>query len=178
MKFLTAAGINLPKDLLEKHIIGNLERSDWLSDRAKSFTRVDTRRAYNKAVHSLTYKPGVVQIYKGLKPLRYRLVVVSSICKVISDAGKKMLGLDYACCSELEVDSTGKITSNLLDLIVDVDQKTEVGQTLAMQERIEIEQIVAGADGPVSSKMLASAGMFISIDQPGAANNAHCGFIS
>lgn len=175
---LAAAGITPPEDLHEKYNNGLLERSDWLFGRVKLLAGVDARCAYNKAVQLLTYTPGALQLCKGLKRLGCRLAVMSSGCKVISDAAKEVLGLDYAFGNEFEVDSTGKFTGNVLDPIVDADRKAELVQMLAMQERIDTEQIVAVGDGPVSSKMLASAGMSIAFDQPGATNDVHSGFIS
>lgn len=47
-----------------------------------------------------------------------------------------------------------------------------------MQEETDIEQIVAVSVGPVSSKIIASADMFITFNQAVATNDVHRGFIS
>jgi phosphoserine phosphatase len=62
--------------------------------------------------------------------------------------------------------------------IVDADRKADLVHMLAMQEGVEVEQVVAVGDGPVSSKMLAAAGMSIAFDQPGSVENVQTGRIS
>jgi phosphoserine phosphatase len=49
---------------------------------------------------------------------------------------------------------------------------------LAMQEGVDLEQVIAVGDGPVSSKMLATAGMSIAFDQPDSVDALQTGRIS
>lgn len=175
---LSACDLAAPAALTEQFDRGELSRPDMLRARAQLLKGQDARLAYGKAVAGMEYTTGANELCKGLRRLGCRLAVVSSGCKLISDTAKEALGLDYAFGNDLEVDTNGKFTGHVMEPIIDVERKAELVQMLAMQERIDTEQIVVVGDGPVSSKMLASAGMSIAFDQPGATDDMRSGHIS
>jgi len=154
--FLSAAGVD-----------GDGESSGVASVEA----RVALLRGYNadlvtrKAVSSLRYTDGAVRLCTVLKKLGYRLAVISSGAQALAEAAKYTLHLDYAYGNQLLVDSDGNFSGSVKSPVIDADRKAELLQMLAMQESIELEQVVAIGDGPVSSKMLSSAGLSISFDQ-------------
>jgi phosphoserine phosphatase len=67
---------------------------------------------------------------------------------------------------------------NVQEPIIDADRKADLVHMLAMQEGVEAEQVIAVGDGPVSTKMLAAAGMSIAFDQPGSVQDLQTGRIS
>lgn len=170
--------MSLPPDLVSSFNEGRLSRPEWLRARVKMLAGLHTAAVYPAAIAAMKYTAGASELCKGLKRLGCRLAVVSSGCKFISDAAKDALGLDYAYGNEFEVDTDGKFTGEVLQPIIDMERKAELVQMLAMQERVDLEQIVAVGDGPVSAKMLESAGMSIAFDQPGATDDVQSGIIS
>ncbi|CDF37208.1 unnamed protein product [Chondrus crispus] len=175
---LQAAGKSPPPEVEAAFRQGNLSGPEWLKARAKQLEGVDAGKVNAAVVHNLTYTHGAVELCKGLKRLGCRLAVVSSGSKFIAERAKDHLGLDYAFGNLLETDSANKFSGLVIGPIIDTERKAELTHMLAMQERIDMEQIVAVGDGPVSSKMLAAAGMSVAFDQPDATDEIQSGRIA
>lgn len=175
---LQGAGKSPPAEVEAAFRDGKLSGPEWLKARATLLKGLDADQVNAAAMKNLTYTNGAVELCKGLKRLGCRLAVVSSGSKFIAERAKEHLGLDYAFGNVLETDSTNTFTGVVLKPIVDMDRKAELTQMLAMQERIDMEQIIAVGDGPVSAKMLAAAGMSVAFDQPDATDDVRSGRIA
>lgn len=176
---LSAAGLESPPPaLVARFNAGEMSRVDYLHARVALLAGLDARRVYARTVSTLKYTAGADVLCQGLRRHGCRLAVMTSGCNFVCEAAKDELGLDFAFGNDFEVDSAGKFTGNVTDPVVDAERKRELLQMLAMQERVTTDQIVAVGDGPVSSQMLASAGMSIAFDQPGATDNVQNGHIS
>lgn len=145
---------------------GHGEGREWLGKRAKALKGVDVQKVEDELDHLLEYTSGAFELCKGLKRLGCKLAVVSSGSKIAAERAKDKLGLDYAFGNVFEIDGQDKFTGKVVEPIVDADRKAELVQMLAMQERIQMEQVIAVGDGPVSAEMLAVAGMGVAFDQP------------
>lgn len=174
---LTAAGKTLPQDEEKAFAEGSITRSEWLQTRVQLLRGLPAAEVNTRAAEALKFTDGAVELCKGLKRLGCKLAVVSSGSKDIAEAARSQLGLDFVFGNVLEIDSNGRFTGSVKEPIVDVERKAELVQMLAMQERIDVEQIIAVGDGPVSLKMLECAGMSIAYDQPDATDNVHSGRI-
>lgn len=175
---LQAAGKAAPQEVQAAFREGNLSGPEWLKARVELLKGLDAHEVNAEAARKLTYTNGAAELCKGLKRLGCRLAVVTSGSKFIAERAKERLGLDYAFGNVLETDSANKFTGVVLKPIVDMDRKAELTQMLAMQERIDMEQVIAVGDGPVSAKMLAAAGMSVAFDQPHATDDVHSGRIA
>lgn len=175
---LQAAGKAAPQDVQAAFRGGKLSGQDWLKARVELLKGLDSGNINAEAHKRLTYTNGAAELCKGLKRLGCRLAVVSSGSKFIAERAKEHLGLDYAFGNVLETNSANKFTGVVLTPIVDMDRKAELTQMLAMQERIDMEQIIAVGDGPVSAKMLGAAGMSVAFDQPNATDDVKSGRIA
>ena len=175
---LSAAKKQVDIKIREKWERKEISRVEWLKERIILLKGLSADDINKKASEQLQYTNGAIELCKGLKRLGFKLAIVSSGSKDISDDAKEYLGLDYAFGNVIEIDSAGKFTGTVRDPIIDAERKAELVQMLAMQERIDIEQIIAIGDGPVSSEMLSSAGMSIAFDQQDATNDVRSGRIS
>lgn len=149
-----------------------------LDERVRMLKGLDVREVERKLGERLTFTNGAVELCKGLRRLGCKLAVVSSGAKMVAEKVKQELGLDYAFGNVLEVDVTGRFTGDLAKPVVDADRKAELVQMLAMQERIQMEQVIVVGDGPVSAKMLAVAGMSVAFDQPVSTDDVRGGRIA
>lgn len=175
---LQAAGKGVGDEVENAFREGRMEQSDYLRERVKLLRGLDEETVNEKAVASMTFTNGAVELCKGLKRLGCKLAVVSSGSKAICEAAKAHLSLDFCFGNVLEVDTAGSFTGTVREPVIDMERKGELVQMLAMEERVELEQIVAVGDGPVSSKMLASVGMSIAFDQPEETGDVHSGLIA
>lgn len=157
---------------------GKLSGPEWLRKRVQLLKGLDASVVNRAAAAKLTYTNGAVELCKGLKRLGCRLAVVTSGSKFIAECAKERLGLDYAFGNSFEVDAANRFTGAVREPVVDTDRKAELTQMLAMQERIDMEQVVAVGDGPASAKMLAAAGLSIAFDQPDATDDVRSGRIA
>lgn len=175
---LEAAGVAPDEQMAQAFRDGKLSGPDWLRRRVGLLKGVDASVVNRTAAKNLKYTHGAVELCKGLKRLGCRLAVVSSGSKFIAEWAKERLGLDYAFGNSFEVTGNNKFTGVVREPVVDTERKAELMQMLAMQERIDMEQVVAVGDGPVSAKMLAAAGMSIAFDQPDATDDVRSGRIA
>lgn len=138
----------------------------WLRERVEMLRGVDAEQVVQKAVNGLVFTDGAREVCKELKTLGCKIAIVSSGAFEIASAAKDQLGLDFVFANVLERDQNGIFTGEVSEPVVCADRKAELMCMLAMQEGVGMDQVIAVGDGPVSSKMLAEAGMGIAFDQP------------
>ncbi|PXF45304.1 Phosphoserine phosphatase SerB2 [Gracilariopsis chorda] len=174
---LHAADVQVPPAEEHKFRTGAMSGVEWLQLRVKLLKGLNAHSINQKAIQNMVYTNGAVQLCKGLKRLGCKLALVSSGSIHICQAVQQALSLDFVFGNVLEVDTAGCFTGTVKHPVIDTQRKAELVAMLAMQERIDTEQIIAVGDGPVSSKMLASVGMSIAFDQPDAVDAVHSGRI-
>lgn len=104
--------------------------------------------------------PGAESLIRVLKRLGYRTAVVSGGFLDVAEPIRARLGLDYAFANQLEIHG-GVLTGRVLGPIVNRARKAELLETIAQQERVALEQVVAIGDGANDLDMLQRAGLGI-----------------
>jgi phosphoserine phosphatase len=120
----------------------------------------------------IEYTEGAVSVCRVLRKLGYRIAVLSSGPLMLAELVKADLGIDFVAANHLEIDGNGMFTGAIQEPVVNGERKAELLTMLAMREQLSTEQIIAVGDGPVSAKMLDSAGLSIAFEQPGARDEA------
>ena len=95
---------------------------------------------------------------KTLKRLGYKVAIVSGGFTFFTDKLRSRLGIDYSHANTLEV-RRGVLTGELVGPVVDRSAKASLLVSLAQQEGIALEQVVAVGDGANDLDMLAVAGL-------------------
>ena len=103
---------------------------------------------------------GAETLIRVLKRLGYRTAVISGGFSVATEALKKRLGMDHAYSNVLEVED-GKLTGRVVGQVVNGARKAELLQTLADEEGILLDQVIAVGDGANDILMLERAGLGI-----------------
>lgn len=98
-----------------------------------------------------------------LKLLGYRLAVISGGFSRVVEPIARELGLDYNFANRLEV-IDGKLTGGLVGPIVGPQRKADLVESLAQQEGISLNQVIAIGDGANDLPMLALAGLGIAFN--------------
>ena len=98
-----------------------------------------------------------------LKLLGYRLAVISGGFIRVVEPIARDLGLDYNFANRLEV-VDGKLTGGLVGPIVGPQRKADLVESLAQQEGISLNQVIAIGDGANDLPMLALAGLGIAFN--------------
>lgn len=170
--------VNVLLEAAGVEVEGKGDGRELLERRARALKGVDVQVVQDKLDSYLEYTNGAVELCKGLKRLGCKLAVVSSGSKMAAERVRDKLGLHYAFGNAFEVDGAGRFTGRVVEPVVDADRKAELVQLIAMQENIQMEQVIAVGDGPVSAKMLAVAGMGVAFDQPISTDTVHGGRIA
>lgn len=103
---------------------------------------------------------GVRRLMKNLKRVGFKTAIVSGGFTYFGEILKRELGMDYVFANELEI-RDGKLTGGVIGDIVDAEKKAELLQSLAAQEQISLQQVIAVGDGANDLPMLNLAGLGI-----------------
>ncbi len=114
-----------------------------------------------KILEKLPFTPGTETFIHTVQKLGYKLALISGGFSYFADALKIKWNLDYAFANQLEI-RDGHLTGHLKnEVVVDAHQKALLLKTIAQQEKIGLEQVVAVGDGANDLEMLATAGLGI-----------------
>lgn len=111
----------------------------------------------------VVFTPGARTFVRTLKRLGYTVAAVSGGFTFFADYVKAELGLDHAYANQL-VHADGVLTGELTGTIVDRAEKATLLRTLAEQENVPLEQVVAIGDGANDIDMLSVAGLGIAFN--------------
>lgn len=103
---------------------------------------------------------GAARLVSTLKKLGYTTAILSGGFNYFGRFVQQKLGIDYVFANELEI-VDGKVTGQVTGQIVNGPRKAELLRTLAEQEGITLEQVVAVGDGANDLPMLSIAGLGI-----------------
>ncbi|KAA8493285.1 Phosphoserine phosphatase SerB2 [Porphyridium purpureum] len=119
---------------------------------------------FKHVIDHLVYTEGVEELCRALKRLGYRLAVISGGFTAITRHVKSVLQLDYAFANTLEIGADGKFTGRTTGPIVNAQRKADLLVTIAQQEKISTDQVIAIGDGANDLPMLAVAGLGIAFN--------------
>jgi phosphoserine phosphatase len=109
---------------------------------------------------TITLTQGAEELISMLHSMGYKVGVVSGGFTFFTDYLKKRLKLDYVFANELEIEN-GVVTGRIMGDIIDAEGKGAIIQSIAEQENISPDQIVAVGDGANDRFMLENAGLAI-----------------
>lgn len=126
---------------------------------------------FGKVIANLQYTPGAKLLCKTLKKLGYRLAVISGGFTKVTAHVRNELGLDYDYANQLE-EENGFFTGRTIGPIVTAQRKADLLMTIAQQERITLDQVIAIGDGANDLPMLGTAGLGIAFNAKPAVQEA------
>jgi phosphoserine phosphatase len=103
---------------------------------------------------------GAEQLIATLKMLGYKTAILSGGFTFFARHLQARLGIDHVHANELEIED-GVVTGRVRTPIVDGARKAELLRSIAREENISLEQVVAVGDGANDLPMLGIAGMGI-----------------
>jgi len=111
-------------------------------------------------LHSIPLADGAERLISTLKILGYKTAILSGGFSFFGKHLQTRLGIDYVFANDLEIENDA-LTGRLASEIVDGEKKAELLQSIARQENISLDQVVAVGDGANDLPMLNMAGMGI-----------------
>ncbi|WP_223642366.1 phosphoserine phosphatase SerB [Corallococcus sp. EGB] len=145
--------------ITERAMHGEMDYDESLRQRVALLAGLDARVLHELAAN-LPLTEGAETLIRVLKRLGYRTAVISGGFSVAAEALQQRLGIDFAYSNALEV-RDGKLTGRTVGTIVNARRKAELLETLAKQEGILLEQVIAVGDGANDLLMLEKAGLGI-----------------
>ncbi|MHA7628161.1 phosphoserine phosphatase SerB [Corallococcus sp. M7] len=145
--------------ITERAMHGEMDYDESLRQRVALLAGLDARVLQDLAAN-LPLTEGAETLIRVLRRLGYRTAVISGGFSVAAEALRNRLGIDFAYSNALEVQD-GKLTGRTVGTIVNARRKAELLETLAKQEGILLEQVIAVGDGANDLLMLEKAGLGI-----------------
>ncbi|MCB1678239.1 MAG: phosphoserine phosphatase SerB [Halioglobus sp.] len=103
---------------------------------------------------------GAEQLIDTLRKLGYKTAILSGGFTFFARHLQQRLGIDYIYANELDI-VDGRVTGNVVGAIVDGARKAELLCQLAVEEGIDLQQVIAVGDGANDLPMLSTAGLGI-----------------
>ena len=112
---------------------------------------------------NLKLTPGANTLIKALKRLGYKVAIISGGFTYFVNHLKETLGLHYAYANRMEF-IDGVCTGKIEGVVVDAQRKADLLETIAQQEGISLDQVIAIGDGANDILMLKRAGLGIAFN--------------
>ncbi|MCE9672399.1 phosphoserine phosphatase SerB [Myxococcus stipitatus] len=145
--------------ITERAMHGEMDYDESLRQRVALLAGLDTAVLHRLAAN-LPLTEGAQTLVRVLKRLGYRTAVISGGFSVAAEALKARLGIDHAYSNVLE-EADGRLTGRTVGPIVNARRKAELLESLAAQEGILLDQVIAVGDGANDLQMLERAGLGI-----------------
>ncbi|CAN8076735.1 unnamed protein product [Agarophyton chilense] len=158
------------KEITHRAMSGKLDFRESLRERV-ALLKGTNSNVFQKVIDNLQYTPGVKLLCKTLKKLGYRLAVISGGFTRITAHVRNELGLDYDYANVLE-EKDGIFTGKTIGPVVNAQRKADLLITIAQQERITLDQVIAIGDGANDLPMLGTAGLGIAFNAKAAVQEA------
>lgn len=158
------------KEITHHAMGGKLDFNQSLSQRV-ALLEGTPATVFNDVIAKLQYTPGAKELCRTLKKLGYRLAVISGGFIKITEHVRNELGLDYYYANELE-EKDGILTGRTVGAVVNAQRKADLLMTIAQQERITLDQVIAIGDGANDLPMLETAGLGIAFNAKPAVQEA------
>ncbi|CAM4352144.1 phosphoserine phosphatase SerB [Corallococcus sp. ZKHCc1 1396] len=145
--------------ITERAMHGEMDYDESLRQRVALLAGLDVQ-VLRELAANLPLTEGAETLVRVLRRLGYRTAVISGGFSVAAEALQARLGIDFAYSNTLEA-RDGKLTGRTVGTIVNARRKAELLETLARQEGILLEQVIAVGDGANDLLMLEKAGLGI-----------------
>ena len=113
-----------------------------------------------KVARRLNLTEGAERLISNLKRFGYKTAIISGGFKYFGHHLQERLGIDYVAANELEI-IDGRLTGRVVEPIVNARRKSELLESIAASEKIDLEQTIAVGDGANDLAMLRVAGLGI-----------------
>ena len=174
-------GFDMDSTLIQAEVIDELAKLHGVGDQVSAITasamrgEVDFKQSLTQRVgllrglpaqrlqdllHSIPLADGAERLISTLKILGYKTAILSGGFSFFGKHLQTRLGIDYVFANDLEIENDA-LTGRLASEIVDGEKKAELLQSIARQENISLDQVVAVGDGANDLPMLNMAGMGI-----------------
>lgn len=146
--------------ITESAMRGELDFATSLKKRVALLKGLDKMALRRVIDERLQPNPGAVELIAACKANNIKTMVVSGGFSLFANHVKDLLGLDYAVANTLEI-VDGKLTGQVLDVIVDADRKAIELLKLRETLNLRFDQTIAVGDGANDLKMMKVAGVGI-----------------
>lgn len=148
--------------ITEAAMRGEMDFEEALRSRVRLLAGLD-ELAIARARKRLRLTPGARTFVRTLHRLGFKVAIVSGGFTEFTDHLAAELEIDHSFANELEIVG-GRLTGELLGIIVDRARKAELLRLVAHTEGIDVDQTVAVGDGANDLDMLGAAGLGIAFN--------------
>jgi len=145
--------------ITESAMRGELDFKQSLRKRLSLLEGLD-ESVLQKVADRLIMSEGAEKLISNLKNVGYKIAILSGGFTYFGEMLKKRFGIDYVYANQLEI-KDGKLTGEAVGDIVDAQKKADLLQSIAAQEHISLQQVIAVGDGANDLPMLNLAGLGI-----------------
>jgi phosphoserine phosphatase len=156
----TLAGVGVQvAAITERAMRGEIDFSESFRARVALLAGLD-EGALQRVASELKITEGAEHLISTLRTLGYKTAILSGGFTYFARHLQARLGIDYVFANELDI-ANGEVTGNIKGTIVDGARKAELLRQLALEEGIDLQQVIAVGDGANDLPMLSIAGLGI-----------------
>lgn len=145
--------------ITEAAMRGEIQFDESLKQRVSTLKGMD-EAVLEKVASRLRLTEGAETLIRTLRKLGFKTAILSGGFSYFGHHLQDLLGIDYVHANKLEI-INGKLTGQVVGPIVNGQRKADLLKTIAMQENIRPEQVIAVGDGANDLPMLSEAGLGI-----------------
>ena len=145
--------------ITERAMRGELDFKESFRARVGLLRGLD-EQALEQVAGRLKITEGAEHLISTLHTLGYKTAILSGGFTYFARHLQSRLGIDYVYANELDIEA-GRVTGEVTGAIVDGERKAELLRELAIDEGIDLEQVIAVGDGANDLPMLSIAGLGI-----------------
>jgi phosphoserine phosphatase len=150
--------------ITERAMNGELDFTASLRERCALLRGVSSN-VFDDLKKVITLSPGAADLVRALKKLGFKTAVLSGGFLPLTSWQAQQLGLDYAHANHLVVSEDGKtLTGEVEGVIVDSMKKKELLESIALENNIPVDQVVAVGDGANDLPMMWAAGLGVAFN--------------
>lgn len=145
--------------ITEQAMAGELDFNQSFIKRVALLEGLD-EQVLEKVAKRLKLTEGAEKLFKLLKHLGYKTAILSGGFDYFGRYLQRHLGVDYVYANQLDI-VEGKVSGKVVGDVVNGQRKAQLLMTLAEQENISLQQVIAVGDGANDLPMLSIAGLGI-----------------